>query len=219
MQLLDKRMDTLRDVLARKSIRATEVLLKVTCECLDPLPARRPTAMEVLSVCLKSSSSAAALQRSESFWKSLVEHPQHNDSELIAATTNRFISQYINLIDTPFSAQEVCLLMSLQATHSPSDILATATRLTKGFSCNGPGATVFHAAALATPKDAFIKALTWNTTKWPHNRFLSRLSLKKNKEGLLASALAASTGDFEVARLLMLVEYAPRNQGFLSCSS
>jgi serine/threonine protein kinase len=215
MPRLNNRVTAIKDRLAEKDRRISELLSKLIAECLDPDPDKRPTSLDLLSVSFKAqASSDEAIQRSTSFWRTMANHPDRGVGGLVAKTTQNFISGYLgylNLLHATFSPAEVCLLMSLQALgHSPS-MLTSAGRLMKSQAGEDQAATVLHAAASATSKDKFLKKLSWDISKWPHNPSLCHLSLRENENGLLPSTLAAWEGDREVLKQLLDIEYSTQS--------
>src|SRR3954453_6848297 len=87
-------------------------------------------------------------------------------------------------------------------------MLTSAGRLMKSQAGEDQAATVLHAAASATSKDKFLKKLSWDISKWPHNPSLCHLSLRENENGLLPSTLAAWEGDWDVLKQLLEIEYS-----------
>jgi hypothetical protein len=183
-----------------------EVLMRLTCECLDPQVSGRPSALSLLSVALKSDISSEGLVRSESFWTVLADQPQ-DKAGVAATTTHFFVSRYLSLMDGAiFSPKEVCLLTSLQCLYAPAEMLSYAYRIARRLDPKFDGSTVMHMAALATAKDADIKRLVWETTKWPNSQTLRHIGLTRNKDGLLASSIAALNGDADLAAKLLDIE-------------
>ncbi|KAH7307941.1 ankyrin repeat-containing domain protein [Rhexocercosporidium sp. MPI-PUGE-AT-0058] len=108
------------------------LLAQVVCDCLAPSPNDRPTALQLLSVCLKSDTSPNGLRRSGSFWRSIARHP---DPDYALSTTKQFVTKYLPFLSddkTLFSPREIAVIMSL---------------LPSGFVDDLAGATVFHALA------------------------------------------------------------------------
>jgi hypothetical protein len=205
---LNERITFLKEELDKQNISVPPVLMRVTCECLDKEPSNRPTALDLLAVCLKAFNSPMAVRRNYSFWKTLALHSEKGEQarEVVAPTANRFLCQYLDILDTTFSEEEACLLMSLQSICSLDECLTSAVRLRKGLYANDPGATILHAAANVTTKDPYLRRLTWDVTKWPNDASLSKLSLRRDNSGLFASSLAAFNGDKQVTKYLLDIE-------------
>src|SRR5207248_11670420 len=127
-----------------------EALIRLISECLDPIPEKRPTALELLAVCLKAKTSVQSIRISESFWQTLLEtRLDKSSTEIngwIAATTRRFISEYVGILNTTFSDRESCLLMSLQSMHVERGLLSAANGLAKNTCFRPAGSTIFHIA-------------------------------------------------------------------------
>jgi hypothetical protein len=90
---LPSRIQALKELLdldAHGSSEGPEALIKITCECLDPCPEKRPTALDLLCLALKADISEAGNRRSESFWKVLASQPPDQDG-VAAAATRHFI--------------------------------------------------------------------------------------------------------------------------------
>jgi hypothetical protein len=183
-----------------------DVLMRLTCECLDPQPPGRPSALALLSVALKSDISVEGLRCSESFWTVLAAEPQ-DKAGVAAITTHFFVFEYLGLMDgTVFSPKEVCLLACLQSLYAPSEMPSYACRIARRLDQEFDASTVLHMAAIATTRDPYLKRLVWETTKWPNDPAFSRLSLNWNKDGLLASSVAAFNGDAELAAKFLDIE-------------
>jgi hypothetical protein len=188
------------------SMQGPEALIRVTCQCLDPEPNKRPTALQILSLALKSDLSEIGLRRSESFWKALTTLPR--DSNGIAAETVRhFISEYLRLIDdAPFTAVEVCYILSLQSIFMPSDLFSTAD-IFRDRLCGGlQGTSIYHAVAIATSRDPYLRKLVWEDCAWPKVPQLQKLSLRKDKKGNLPSTVAMMEMNLSVCKALSEIE-------------
>jgi hypothetical protein len=207
---LDARIELLRSEIKARRRDVSEILVKITAECLDPVPAKRPSTLDMLAISLKAGNLADTIEMSESYWAALVKRSQRESDSLVEYTTRHFMSHYLTLVGDSISPKEACLLMALQSTYIDGGILTAARRLERASSSGWASGTIFHAAASATTKDKFLKDLTWIVNKWPQNPLLAELSLKPNSDGLLPSNLAAFEGDKEVAKLLFDVEYDPR---------
>ncbi|OCK74830.1 ankyrin [Lepidopterella palustris CBS 459.81] len=184
----------------------SDALLKVACECLDPKPANRPTAIDLLSVCLKAETSQTAIRRSETFWKSLAQHSQSDQSSVVANATRHFVSGYLSTLKTKYSDREICYLMALQYLHYRPRITYSADHLTENIFESTGKSTVFHVAATATSKSKSLRKLTWEDTGWPKDPSLASTALKENEDGLLPSMVAAFQNNLIVAKQLLDIE-------------
>jgi len=203
---LDARVELLRLEVKARRREVSEILLRITAECLDPVPEKRPSSLDMLAISLKAGKLAENIEMSESYWAALVKRAPRGSDSLIESTTRHFMSHYLALVGDLISQKEACLLMALQYTYIEGGILIAARRLERASSSGWAGGTIFHAVASATTTDSFLKELTWAVNKWPQDPLLAELSLKTNSDGLLPSNLAALQGDKEVARLLFNVE-------------
>ena len=195
----------LLDLDSHGSSEGPEALIKITCECLDLRPEKRPTALDILCLTLKADISEAGNRRSESFWKVLASQPPDQDG-MAAATTRHFISEYLGIVeDTTFSAAEACLILSLQNRYCDYEIVTSASRLSRHFSGKLEGASIFHGIAVATSQDPMLEKLVWDETKWPTTLSLSQMSLRE-KDELLPSHIAALMSNIKVAKHLALTE-------------
>jgi hypothetical protein len=209
MSTLSSRIQALKELLdldAHGPSEGPEALIKITCECLDPCPEKRPTALDLLCLALKADISEAGSRRSESFWKVLASQPTDQDG-VAAAATRHFITEYLSFVDdTTFSAAEACLILSLQSRYCDYDISNSASRLSRHFSGKLEGASIFHGIAVATSQDPMLEKLVWDETKWPTMSRLSQMSLREDRDGLLPSHIAALMSNIKVAKHLSLAE-------------
>lgn len=197
---ISARIAQLKDELPDGRTEASEVLLKLICDCLDRQPARRPIALTLLAVSLKAGSSDGNLRRSESFWTTLAKDSHQAHRQMISQTVRDFSGQYLPLLHATFTSKEICAIMSLTATYSKQSLKTTANRLTE------KPKTVFHAAAELTPTDKEFANLVWEVTQWPSSPALEGLVIRSDKDGLYPSQIAAERGSRPICKMLSKIE-------------
>jgi hypothetical protein len=206
---LEERVQKMTEGLKKRngsSYEGPNALIKLICECLDPEPAKRLTALDILSLALKTDSSEAGLRRSESFWQTLTALPLEQNA-LGATTVRHFVSEYLEMIDdTPFSAAEVCYILSLQSHYMRSDLHITASFFNQRFCGELEGSSIFHAIAIATSRDERLRKLVWEETGWPKLPGLVQMSLRRDKHGRLPSTIAVLGLSIPVFEALNTIE-------------
>lgn len=198
---LEERVAVMKKLLPQNSDSVPEMLIRLTCECLSPKPEDRPSALELLAVCLKCDVSPQGLLRSESFWKALADWTDENGPKTVRHFTNNYLRK-IN--DATFSPVEACLLASLATLHvvGPSIVFAVGQGLRGALE----GGSVLHALADLPAAEEQVFRLSWEVSKWPGSTAVVSLATMRTKTGLLPSAIAARRGNLEVASKLSRLE-------------
>lgn len=197
---------TKRRTLNDKFYETSPALIKIICECLDPEPQNRVSALDILAISLKSDISELGIKRSATFWKSLLKLPRDPNGEA-AATVRHFVSSYLEMIDdAPFSAAEVCCILTLVSMYMNSSLQVAVSLLNGRLYGELKESSVFHALAIATSEDQFLYRLIWEETSWPTASGLALTSLLRNKAGYLPSVVALMRGSVPVFKLLNSLE-------------
>lgn len=172
----------------------SELLSLVVGECLSPSEKDRPSALQLLAVAMKSDCSLESYQRSESFWQVMATDA---DSELSSMVVARFVYKHLPIMAKHrirFSPKEIVLIMNLTYRYCRSHLTSCHQNLCSGFLDGSAGdltgGTVFH-ALVCLQRDDDLLLQTLQDDNWPSAKELSTCALKKNREGLLPSALAA----------------------------
>ncbi|KAI1418422.1 kinase-like domain-containing protein [Hypoxylon sp. FL1857] len=187
---LNERCRNLQNRLSSNRTPLSTLLAQVICECLDPSPDGRPSALQLLAVALKSDTSKLGLHKSASFWKAL---SMHSDSKAIFSVTNHFTSQYLPLLArnrTAFNPREVAIIMSLVRKHCPGQLSSCHSKFCAGLVDEFAGYTVFHQLACVGIGDRETIRLAMDDSRWPESTELSHITIKKNTRGFLPSAIA-----------------------------
>ncbi|KAK0627409.1 kinase-like domain-containing protein [Immersiella caudata] len=197
---LTARIDKLQSLAAGAGREPISPLLaQVTAECLDPDPERRLSALSVLAVAAKSDTGPNGIHRSASFWRTLARFT--DDVAVVSSVVAHFVTEHLPLLAdlaTLFGPEEVVLIMSLCKMHCPAKLSTCHMQLCRGFDGNMTCSTVFHALA-GIGQDCFdILQLAWDESKWPQEKDLLHVTIRKNSLGLLPSAIAALRGNMDL---------------------
>ncbi|KAI1420583.1 kinase-like domain-containing protein [Xylaria sp. FL1777] len=189
-----ERIRTIKNFIPQSTVTAPEVLASVISDCLDPSKTRRPSALQLLAVVLKSDTSSQGLDRSESFWRVIAMNP---DPKLASSVVEYFVSKQLPLLagKTMFGLLETILIVSVAYKHCPRLIKRCHTvlcgNLIKDQDSELTGSTVFHMLAWLPREEEEIMRLVFEDSRWPSSVELSSLILHPNKAGFLPSAIAA----------------------------
>jgi serine/threonine protein kinase len=225
---LQKRIEMLQKRLETANNSLSKALVKLICQCLDPTPDRRPTALDFLAVSLKGLHAKKVLPSSLSFWKALASRRDSAAQSIVGRTVNRFATDYLHEIEPNFTKREACIIMGLISRYQESRVLHTASKnaITVGFETNTvnaslslaagrlvqglhedeTAATILHAIASLPPNEKFIRQLAWDVTGWPFHPSLHRFALHEDGQHFRPAMIAALNGDESIARKLLEIE-------------
>lgn len=185
------------------------LLLEILSDCLEPKQDERVTALHVLPAALKASTSADALNRSATFWKTLTLAPP---AVPIKSIVTHFINRYLPILaqdKTHFAPREVSYIMGLAVQHAPLKASQCCQHLAAGLQGSSlQGGTVFHSLALLPAKDADAARYAFEESKWVSSQYVASLVLQKSTDGLFPSAVAMWPGNVDLSSRLTQLEYA-----------
>jgi len=213
---LQKRIEILKSVLTKVNNEVSDVFVKLVCQCADPGPGTRPTALALLAIALKGPQAKHVLRESQSLWETLTHPREGAGPRDVGRTVYRFTTDYLFDTAPVFTAPEACIIMALASLYKVSSsappqsnyLLNVGNHLVRGIDQDELAAksTILHAIAAISKDNAFLRELSWKVTKWPLHKSLRKLTLEPDERHFRPAMVAAMNGDGEVARWLIDIE-------------
>jgi hypothetical protein len=211
----EARKKSFKENLDKAKNQVSDNLIKLICQCLDPIPDKRPTALAILAVSLKGPYSKKTLPQSLSLWNALAHRRGKSDhGNVVGRTICRFSTDYLHDMTPAYTGREICIIMALISLYQVGGVaslganllLNAGNQMVKGLAGEEATATALHTAAAIPMDDDFLRKLTWDTTKWPLDKSLRKLALQKDSRNFRPAMVAAMSGNLVAARQLADIE-------------